>query len=645
MQSHDPLYCIRHSLSHILAQSIQRTIDTQVQFGTWPAVENGFYYDVSFSEKAEKLSEDNLKSLQKTMEWVAKEWQEFGLYVAKDLMEAIYICDLLGQKFKKELLQKFAAKGITDYSFWYNYVDAQMLPRLEKSCKSEYISDMKKITKYITEQKDVTTKKAKWDEKDDKEIFITFVDLCEGGHVANTKDIADGSFKLDKIAGAYRQWNENNPQMTRIYGLAFETKEELKKHLEFIEEAKRRDHRVIWAKMKLFTNSEIVGAGLPLFQPNGMIIRKEIGDFLRSLHKGKWYQPVWTPHLTKEKLYEMSWHLEHYKDDLFMVTGSSSSECFCVKPMNCPHHMQIFADNSFSYRDMPVRYFEPGTVYRDEKTGQLWWLTRVRSITQDDGHLFMRPTQIEQEISTIVGIIKDFYKTMGMLDKYEVSLSIRDLSDKSHYLWGDEVREMAESALKSICDKQKLPYKTYEWEAAFYGPKLDFMFYDAIGRRHQLATCQLDFNLPERFDLSYTNEKGEKERPVVVHRAISGSLERFIWVMIEHFAGDFPLWLTPEQVRIIPVVSDKFDEYIDQVLSDLKATDIRAKVDYSDDSFAKKIRNAETDKVYYVLIIWEDESNAKSLSIRNVRTKEQFKVSNYMDFINDVNKDIRNRQL
>lgn len=634
-QKHDNLYCIRHSLSHILAQAIQRAYDTDAQFGTGPAIDDGFYYDIMFSDKFDqKLSEDILKNIQKTMEGIVKEGQEFWLYKAENLTEAIYICDLMWQKFKKELLQKFADKWVTEYTFWYNYVDAQMLPRLEKTCKSEYISDMKKLTKYISEKS----------KKSDNDMFITFVDLCEGGHVSNTKDILDGSFKLSKISGAYWQWDENNPQMTRIYGNAFETKDELKEYIHMIEEAKKRDHRIIGAKMKLFTISDYVGSGLPLFQPNGMIMRKELEEFLWSLHKNRWYDRVRTPHLAKEDLYKVSGHAWHYLEDMFSVHGGTSKENFFLKPMSCPHHMQIFADNSFSYRDMPIRYFEPATVYRDEKTGQLSWLTRVRSITQDDGHLFCRTGQIKQEITTIVTIIKEFYTTMWMINGYWVRLSLRD-DDKANYLWSDEIWETAENALTDVCKSENLPYKEWKWEAAFYGPKLDFMFKDAIGREHQLATCQLDFQMPERFELWFTNEEWEKERPVVIHRAISGSLERFMWVMIEHFAGNFPTWINPEQVRIVPVVMDKFDIYIDKVFSDLQDSNIRVKIDKTDDSFAKKIRNAETDKVSYVLIIWEEESNDNSLSIRNVKTKDQYKVNNYLDFVMNISQEIKNRSL
>lgn len=349
------------------------------------------------------------------MEGIVKEGQGFASYTAKNLDEAKAIVKIMKQDFKVELLEKFfAADNNAVYTFRYNYVDAQMIPRLEKNCKAEYMDYYRTITDHFASLD--TTIGGK---------FITFLDLCEGGHVESLKDIPDGSFALDKIAGAYRQAKDTNPMMTRIYGIAFETKAELKEYQTMMEEAKKRDHRILGKQLKLFTISELVGSGLPLFQPNGMIIRKELEDYLRSLHKEHGYSRVWTPHIAKEDLYNTSGHAKHYLDDMFKVHGGTSDEDFYLKPMNCPHHMQLFADNQFSYRDMPIRYFEPATVYRDEKTGQLSGLTRVRSITQDDGHLFCRITQLKDEITTIVKIIKEFYKTMGMLDGYRVSLSIR----------------------------------------------------------------------------------------------------------------------------------------------------------------------------------------------------------------------------
>lgn len=465
---------------------------------------------------------------------------------------------------------------------------------------------------------------------------LKFIDMCAGPHIDSTAEIDPNSFSLARIAGAYWLGDAKNQQLTRIYAYAFETADELKNHLYMLEEAKKRDHRIIGKKMKLFTISDLVGSGLPLIQPRGMILRKSIEDFLWSLHEAKGYDRVWTPHLAKEELYITSGHAGHYLEDMFSVYGGTSQEKFYAKPMNCPHHMQIFADNQFSYRDMPIRYFEPATVYRDEKTGQLSGLARVRSITQDDGHLFCRISQIKDEVSTIVEIIKEFYKTFGLLDKYWVSLSVRDPENLQKYLGDESVWKTAENALEEAAKFNNLNYRRMEGEAAFYGPKLDFMFKDAIGREWQLATIQCDFNLPNRFELSFVNEKGENERPVVIHRAISGSLERFMAIMIEHFAGVFPLWIAPEQVRIIPV-GEAFNEYGERVFVELKKQGIRVKIDDSSDSLSKKIRNAETSHVNYILVVGEQEQNAGTVAVRNYKTKEQTTslVSDFAEKIHD----------
>jgi threonyl-tRNA synthetase len=399
--------------------------------------------------------------------------------------------------------------------------------------------------------------------------------------------------------------------LTRIYGLAFESKEALSTYESQQEEARKRDHRKIGKELKLFTISDLVGAGLPLLQPNGMVIREAIEDYLWDLNKAKGCKRVWTPHITKKGLYDTSGHATKFGDELFRVKGGE--EDFYMKPMNCPHHMQIFCDNQFSYRDMPVRYFEPATVYRYEKAGQLSGLARVRAITQDDGHLFCRVSQIGEEVSTIVGIIKKFYTTMKMLDGYWVRLSVRG-DDRSKYLGSDEVWEKAETALETAAKENKLNYKRVEGEAAFYGPKLDFMFKDAIGREWQLATIQCDFNLPERFDLNFTNEKGEKERPVVIHRAISGSLERFMGVMIEHYAGNFPVWLSPTQVKIIPV-RENHNDYAKKIADELLAMNIRVDLDDSDEGMGKKIRAGKVNKVPYMLVIGDKEIESGELSL------------------------------
>ncbi len=470
-----------------------------------------------------------------------------------------------------------------------------------------------------------------------------FTDLCRGGHVENpASEIPADSFKLDRIAGAYWRGDEKNKMLTRIYGLAFENKEALDQHLFMIEEAEKRDHRKIGREMKIYTISDLVGSGLPLWQPNGTIIRREIEEYLWSIHKNRGYQRVVTPHLAKEDLYIASGHAGHYMEDMFSVHGGTSKENFYVKPMNCPHHMQIFADNQFSYRDMPVRYFEPAVVYRDEKTGQLSGLTRVRSITQDDGHLFCRVSQLGDEIKTIVAIIKEFYTTMGMIDGYRVRLSLRD-DDKSKWLGTDEVWNAAETALKTVCNEEGLPYFEGPGEAAFYGPKLDFMFKDAIGREHQLGTVQCDFNLPERFNLSFINEKGEKEQPVVIHRAISGSLERFTGVMIEHFGGHFPTWLAPVQVAVLPVSGEHHGDYAASVVQNLRTAGVRVELFDQNESLGKRIRLGKTMRIPYLVVIGDKEKESGILTIEG---RNELKVQLLTDaFINRLQKEISDRSV
>ena len=476
----------RHSLAHVLAQAIQELYPEALKT-IGPDIENGFYFDFDFGEKVPQ--ESDLKEIEKKMKNILKQNQKFERYEMTIAEAKQKAKDIEKNPYKLEILEDLERDGTTTVSYYKN----------------------------VTQQ--------------GKE---TYEDLCRGPHVEKLSEIDENSFKLEKIAGAYWRGDAKNKMLTRIYGIAFDTREELDAYIKMIEEAKKRDHRILGQKLKLFTMSSLVGSGFPLLQPNGAIIRKELEDYLWELHRERGYLRVWTPHIAKAELYHTSGHSQHYLDDMFKVIGGSSGEEFYMKPMNCPHHMQIFADNQFSYRDMPVRYFEPATVYRDEKSGQLSGLTRVRSITQDDGHLFCRISQLKDEITTIVAIIKEFYTTMGMMDGYWVRLSLRG-DDKSVYLGGDDIWNTAEGALRDICTSEGLNYKEAANEAAFYGPKLDFMFRDAIGREWQCATVQVDFNLPQRFDLSFVNEQGEMERPVVIHRAISGSLERFMGVMIENF--------------------------------------------------------------------------------------------------------------
>jgi threonyl-tRNA synthetase len=545
---------IRHSAAHLLAAAVEKLYPgTKNTIG--PAIDNGFYYDFEFSTP---ITEKDLPKIEQKMREILKTWKGFE---GKELKKEEALELFANNPYKLELIEDIASRG-------------------------------EKITVYTSGE---------------------FTDLCRGGHVDDAKEINPTGFKLVRIAGAYWKGDESNKMLTRVYGLCFNNKEELDAYETLVEEAKKRDHKKLGRELGLFTISPLVGAGLPLMQPKGMVIRKAVEDYLWELHKVHGYQRVWTPHIAKEELYVTSGHAAKFGDELFRVQGKD--EKFIMKPMNCPHHMQIFADNQFTYRHMPIRYFEPATVYRDEKTGQLGGLTRVRSITQDDGHLFCRVSQINQEVSTIVDIIRKFYTTIGLMNNYWVSLSVRG-DDKSKYLGTDEAWETAEKALEEAAKDNKLNYKRVPGEAAFYGPKLDFMFKDAIGREWQLATIQCDFNLPERFDLSFINEKGEKERPVVIHRAISGSLERFLGIIIEHFTGKFPLWLSPVQARIIPIGDAHHAEAI-KIRDTLLAHDVRVEVDLGNDNFGKKVRAAKTELIPYFIIIGDKDIAAGKLTLES----------------------------
>ncbi len=572
---------LRHSLSHLMTMAILE-IYPKAGLGVGPTIENGFYQDY---DTPKPITEDMLPKIEEKMRELIKQdikFEQHDATFAKAL--AFYKKD----KYKTELIKDLKKKGEKNVSF-YKSGD--------------------------------------------------FDNLCAGPHVKSTKEINPNAFKITKIAGAYWRGDEKNKMLTRVYGVAFETEKELMDYLKMQEEAEKRDHRKLGEKLKLFTISDLIGAGLPLMQPKGMIVRKEIEDYLWDLHKNKGYSRVWTPHIAKKDLYETSGHAAKFGNELFKVKGGD--EEFFLKPMNCPHHMQIFADNQFSYRDMPVRYFEPATVYRYEKTGELSGLTRVRSVTQDDGHLFCRESQITEEVSTIVGIIRDFYATMNMLEGYWVRLSVRG-KDKKMYIGKDESWKRAEEALEKSARENNLNYKRIEGEAAFYGPKLDFMFKDAIGREWQLATIQCDFNLPERFDLNFINENGEKERPVVIHRAISGSLERFMGVMIEHYAGAFPVWLSPVQAAIIPI-SEKQKDYAEKIASQLKEQSVRVEIKADNETLGKRIREAEMEKIPYLLVVGDKEIAANAVSIRQ-RSKGDLGQMQINAFIDKIKEEIKSKK-
>jgi threonyl-tRNA synthetase len=465
-----------------------------------------------------------------------------------------------------------------------------------------------------------------------------FVDLCRGPHVVNTKDV--GAFKLLRVAGAYWRGNEKNAQMQRLYGVAFATQEELDEYLERLEQAKLRDHRKLGKELDLYTTSSLVGVGLPLFTPRGTVLRDIVAQYSNQLRRAHGFQKVWTPHITKKDLYEASGHWAKFGDELFLVTSQETSDEMALKPMNCPHHTQIFASRPRSYRDMPVRYLETTTDYRDEKTGELGGLNRVRSLTQDDSHVFARPDQIEQEINSLLAAARELYDTIGM--QLRVRLSYRDESDG--YLGDIALWQSAQEQLKAAVVANSLDFFEEEGEAAFYGPKIDFMATDAIGREHQVATVQLDFVQPQRFGLEYTADDGQKARPVMIHCALLGSIERFLSVFIEHTSGWFPLWAAPEQVRIL-TINDSVLGYVDEITSMLSDTvlmtpvkynEVRFTADTRNESLGKKIREATTAKIPVQLIVGPKDEEAREVSVRTQGKEEKVALDQLVDYLKGI---------
>lgn len=576
----------RHSLAHLLAAAVlEHYPDAKLTLG--PAIDNGFYYDIDFGET--KISDKELKTIEKTMKKMKNKWTAFeGREVSPDEAREIY----KDNEYKLELIDEIAEKG-------------------------------EAITLYASGD---------------------FTDLCRGGHIDDMSTIDGKSFKLDRVAGAYWRGDETRPMLTRIYGLAFETAEKLDEYLELREEAKKRDHRKIGKELELFTFSELIGPGLPLFTPKGALLRDLIIEKIQGIQANLGYHRVATPHITKKELYETSGHWEKFGDELFKVRGKKDAE-FVMKPMNCPHHTQIFASKMHSYRDMPLRLMELGVVYRDEQAGELLGLSRVRSISQDDGHVFCRPDQAKEEVKNIIHVIREFYTALNMWNEgdYWVSVSVRDPQTPEKYLGDDEVWNNAEKILEEIAQEENLPYKRVEGEAAFYGPKLDFQFKDAIGREWQLATAQLDFNMPKRFELQYTNQKGEAETPVMIHRAIAGSLERFLSVIIEHFAGHFPLWLSPVQVAVMPISPEGHGEYTQKVFEDLKAAGIRVEHHNDNESLGKRIRTAKLQKIPYLIVVGDNEMNDNKITVegRNDLKLEGITVA---DFITRIQEEVEDNQ-
>lgn len=556
---------IRHSLSHILAYAVQE-LYPGTKFGIGPSIEKGFYYDFQLLKP---LTPNDLQKIEQKM---------------RNLMSR-------NIAFVKKSASKAQAKELFK----------------EQPYKLELIEELAEITIYQSGN---------------------FTDLCAGPHVENTKEISQDSFKLEKIAGAYWKGSEKNAMLTRVYGLAFPTKKELQEHIAMQAEAEKRDHRIYGKRLDLFTFSEIVGSGLPLYTPKGALIRKLLNDYVEELQCKEGYTQVWTPQMAKAELFKTSGHYEKYKDSMFKVVSNFSEEELFLKPMNCPQHTQIYASRMRSYRDLPLRYTDFAMLYRDEKPGELNGLARVRSFSQDDCHIFCREDQVDKEIDKALAMTKKIMKSFKL--KYRYRLSTRDPKHPEKYIGDPKTWEKVEKWAEKIMQRNKIDYFEGPGEAAFYAPKMDLIATDALGRDWQLSTVQIDFFMPERFNLVYINEKGEKVRPVMIHRAIIGSPERFIMILLEHLAGALPLWLSPVQARIMNV-SNKHSAYAKIILKELKKEGIRAELDEGN-TIGKRIRNAELQKIPYTLVVGDKEIKTKSIALRE-RGKKEIKTTKLSKFL------------
>ena len=565
-----------HSSAHVLAQSIL-SIYPNAKLTIGPPIDNGFYYDVDFGNVS--FSDNDLLTLEKKFMEFASQKFEFKMRSVK----------------KKDAIEFYKKEN--------------------NSYKLELIEDLKDGEITFCDHSD-------------------FTDLCKGGHIPNTGFIK--AVKLLNIAGAYWRGNEKNKQLTRVYGISFPKQKELSEYLKRIEEAKKRDHRKLGKELELFTFSEKVGQGLPLWLPKGTILRENLEAFLKKAQSKAGYKQVISPHIGNKELYMVSGHYEKYGQDSFQpIQTPSENETFLLKPMNCPHHCEIFNSRPYSYKELPVRFAEFGTVYRYEQSGELHGLTRVRGFTQDDAHIFCTPEQLLDEFVGVIDLVLYVFESLGFND-FEVQVSLRDKNNPDKYIGDDLQWDLAEKAILDSANQKKLNYSVELGEAAFYGPKLDFMVKDVLGRRWQLGTIQVDYNLPERFNLSYKGKDNELHRPVMIHRAPFGSMERFVAILLEQTAGDFPLWLTPNQVSIL-IVSEKYEKYGDKVLNFLEKNDIRTSFDNRNETIGKKIRDAELKKVPYMLILGEKESNKNNLSVRKRKEGDlgQMSTNEFVTLINE----------
>ncbi len=548
-------YAFWHSSAHLFAEALE-ALYSGVKFGIGPPIENGFYYDVDLGDRT--FGEDDLKKVEAKMLELAKKNEVF---VRKDVSkkDAIDFFTKKGDPYKLELLEGLSDGSITFY-----------------------------------EQGN-------------------FTDLCRGPHIPNTSPIK--AIKLLNVAGAYWRGNEKNKMLTRVYGITFPKAKELEEYLHMLEEAKKRDHRKLGKELELFAFSEKVGLGLPLWLPKGTVLRERLEQFMRKAQIRAGYDPVVTPHIGSKQLYVTSGHYEKYGKDSFQpIHTPEEGEEFLLKPMNCPHHCEIYKVKPRSYKDLPIRFAEFGTVYRYEQSGELHGLTRVRGFTQDDAHIFCRPEQVKEEFIKVIDLVLHVFKSLGF-ENYTAQLSLRDPADKQKYIGEDELWDRAEREIQEAADERNLKTVAVKGEAAFYGPKLDFMVKDALGRSWQLGTIQVDYQLPQRFELEYVGSDNQKHTPVMIHRAPFGSMERFIAVLIEHCAGNFPIWLSPEQVAVLPI-SERFNEYAGKVIQELKNQDIRGFLDDRDEKIGRKIRDAEVKKVPYMLIVGEKEAAEGMVAVR-----------------------------
>lgn len=603
-EKEDKLYKMRHSLAHLTAAAVKELWPT-AKFGVGPVVKDGFYYDIDLGDVT--ISEADFPKIEKRMKKLIAKDQKFER-LEKNVDEAIAWAKENNQPYKVELLNDLKRAGTTV---------AKDLDSKELGLESADGSKIEKVSFYKNGD---------------------FVDLCRGPHVNSTKEI--GAFKLMRVAGAYWRGNENNPQMQRLYGVASETQEELDTYLKNLEEAKMRDHRKLGKELDLYTFSNLVGSGLPLFTPRGTALRDVLAKYSNQLRKKFGFESVWTPHITKNDLYKKSGHWAKFSEELFLVKSQETKDEFVMKPMNCPHHAQIYVSSSRSYKDMPIRFLETTTDYRDEKTGELGGLNRVRALTQDDSHIFCRKDQIEQEIQQLLSAAGELYSQVGM--KLTVRLSYRDDSDS--YIGDLKLWESAQNQLKSAVEKNNLEYYEQEGEAAFYGPKIDFMAEDSIGRLHQVATVQLDFVQPERFELEYINQESLPERPVMIHCALLGSVERFMSVFIEHTAGWFPFWSAPEQIRIL-TINDTVADYVKKItdllesnvlMEPVRYNEFRFSVDNRNESLGKKIREATTKKIPVQIIVGPKDQANNEVSIRTREKEEKVKLDSLIDYLSQV---------